>query len=685
MRFSPEQLAGLPESSDRRARARRNPSSLAYLEMSEGNGGIVLNVSETGVAIAAAQSIDDDHIACLSFRLPLLDRTFQAEGEVVWRSESKKSAGVRFVNLDERDRVQIRNWIRAEIVGAELQTPQEGERTATEKPALIVMPSQRRAVQRKESDAERDEARAAEFDRMLPSEASRKTLEAPTEPEFNYLAATTDDEDVELAAEAFLATQEMESLDGETVDATDVIAADAENGETAEREGAAEEDWRKEWERFHLERENLLRSRSRETILELPAPFSTPLPDCSVADVENTPVMNHADLQAPAGKAEFEFPIEARVAMPLDQNNAESTAFAAAPFASGGFARILERDKETVATPAASFADQQKNEKHPLSIAALCIVLVVTCFLLGYAIQPGAFRFLAGKFGDTPDESVTEQAAGESPISSTAPTSEANAPAPPLVANDAVTSPTVDNAPPAAPQQKPAITAAKTLATDNATTVQRVQPASAASSIAALPSAAPARVNPENAQPAPAAIRPPAQKLANPAGETVSASAPTATAAREAATPVSFFPVTAPSAGSPPKLMQLPEETVSEIPGIVIRSHQFLFVPAQPGLESEHELERVHLGDRIVKVDPAYPAQALEKAQGGTVHLRSTIGPDGAVVDVQPISGPTLLIPAAVNAVRQWRYKPTDIDGKAIAIEEDIVIEFRPTREIAAR
>jgi TonB family protein len=130
--------------------------------------------------------------------------------------------------------------------------------------------------------------------------------------------------------------------------------------------------------------------------------------------------------------------------------------------------------------------------------------------------------------------------------------------------------------------------------------------------------------------------------------------------------------------------MQLTEETISETSSILVRSHLFLFVPAQPGLESEHPLQRVHLGDRMVKVDPSYPAQALEKNQGGNVHLRTTIGTDGSIVDVQPISGPTNLIPAAVNAVRQWRYKPTDIDGKPIAIEEDIVIEFRPHREVVA-
>jgi TonB family protein len=87
----------------------------------------------------------------------------------------------------------------------------------------------------------------------------------------------------------------------------------------------------------------------------------------------------------------------------------------------------------------------------------------------------------------------------------------------------------------------------------------------------------------------------------------------------------------------------------------------------------------VHIGDRIVKVDPVYPQQSPEKAQGGgTVHLRLTIGTDGAVSGAQPISGPMPLIRATVSAVRQWRYKPTDIDGTPIAVEEDVIFEFRP-------
>src|ERR1700735_324531 len=177
MHFLPEQLTEYLGSGDRRDRVRRDPPALAYLEVGEGNGGIVLNVSETGLAVAVGQSFLEDEIPLLSFRLPQLDRTFQASGEIVWRSESQKSAGIRFVNLAETDRMQIRNWIRAELVAAGLQTPQERSRAREVAKSVVVMPSPRKVARQAELEAERDEARAAEFDRMFPSEASLNAMQ----------------------------------------------------------------------------------------------------------------------------------------------------------------------------------------------------------------------------------------------------------------------------------------------------------------------------------------------------------------------------------------------------------------------------------------------------------------------------------------------------------------------------
>ena len=716
MRFLPEQLAGLPESSDRRARVRRNPSEVTCLELGEGNGGIVLNVSETGIAIAVAQTILDDHFPCLSFRLPQLDRTFLAEGEIVWRSESSKSAGLRFVNLDERDRVQIRNWIRAEIVSTEFETALDANPVAA-KPVLI-MPSPRKMVSSwAQSEAERDEARAAEFDRMFPSEATL-TLQAQApveivEPEFNFLAESTEIEDVEIAAEAFHAAQEEHRASDETDLSEAALGEMAANSsadlEFAEEKTARELDWHEKWELFHQERENLERARAHETILELPAPFSAPLPE--------PPAEQRAEVRAQVGaQVREELPhaptgSERISAPPLAGNlmgasNSSSAVMPRESSARGGMilgSSLLGtqlaphgEDRIFAAPVKAAAAAGPTNEKNPLSIAALCIVLVTMCFILGYAIQPGSFQFAKSSFADTPAAAVTPDAhAAAAPVmptvgqatdptgaqqdvtSSATPANagidETSAAATKTLAVPEVESSVRPTQPAKAisPAEKPLVSSASTVRENEADEKSANAPVAATST--------PTTSAPSTPRPSVSAVPAPASASAGaPAGATTSAPA------HESVTPVSFFPVTAPSEGAPPKLMQLPEETISETPSIVVRSHQFLFVPALPGPESEHPLQRVHLGDRMVEIAPNYPAQALEKMQGGSVHLRTTIGTDGLVVDVQPISGPTNLIPAAVSAVRQWRYKPTDIDGKPIAIEEDIVIEFRPRREVVA-
>ncbi|MGA7639214.1 MAG: TonB family protein, partial [Candidatus Acidiferrales bacterium] len=140
----------------------------------------------------------------------------------------------------------------------------------------------------------------------------------------------------------------------------------------------------------------------------------------------------------------------------------------------------------------------------------------------------------------------------------------------------------------------------------------------------------------------------------------------------------SYFPVVAPGAGNVPRLIELPEERVIDTAAVVIHSHQYVFVPAEPGPESSHSLEKLRIGDRVTKMAPMYPAEAAQKAMGGTVHVRATIGKDGKVEDVRPINGPLMLITAAVDAIQQWRYRPTLLDQQPIEMQEDLTVEFRP-------
>jgi TonB family protein len=81
------------------------------------------------------------------------------------------------------------------------------------------------------------------------------------------------------------------------------------------------------------------------------------------------------------------------------------------------------------------------------------------------------------------------------------------------------------------------------------------------------------------------------------------------------------------------------------------------------------------------QVAPQYPDQALKMDVDGPVVLAASIGRDGAVRDLKLVSGYLVLAHAAVDAVKQWRYKPYRRNGENVEIETLITVDFkRPPR-----
>jgi periplasmic protein TonB len=78
----------------------------------------------------------------------------------------------------------------------------------------------------------------------------------------------------------------------------------------------------------------------------------------------------------------------------------------------------------------------------------------------------------------------------------------------------------------------------------------------------------------------------------------------------------------------------------------------------------------------IRQVTPVYPAIAKTAHISGTVLLHAIIGKDGTVQDLQYISGPPLLMKSAMDAVRQWRYKPTLLNGEPVDVDTTISVVF---------
>jgi TonB family protein len=78
----------------------------------------------------------------------------------------------------------------------------------------------------------------------------------------------------------------------------------------------------------------------------------------------------------------------------------------------------------------------------------------------------------------------------------------------------------------------------------------------------------------------------------------------------------------------------------------------------------------------VQPVDPVYPLLAQQSNVQGSVVLLARIGKDGNVESVQVVSGPDILANAALEAVRQWRFKPRSDAGAATPAETRITVNF---------
>ena len=76
------------------------------------------------------------------------------------------------------------------------------------------------------------------------------------------------------------------------------------------------------------------------------------------------------------------------------------------------------------------------------------------------------------------------------------------------------------------------------------------------------------------------------------------------------------------------------------------------------------------------KVEPVYPIIAQRAHVQGTVELKAIISRDGAIQNLQLVRGHPLLVPAAIDAVKQWRYKPYILNGQPIEVETIVIVNF---------
>lgn len=77
------------------------------------------------------------------------------------------------------------------------------------------------------------------------------------------------------------------------------------------------------------------------------------------------------------------------------------------------------------------------------------------------------------------------------------------------------------------------------------------------------------------------------------------------------------------------------------------------------------------------RIEPRYPALALETRREGSVVLHAIISRDGRINALEVVSGSPFFVQAALEAVRQWRYRPTLLNGEPVEVETTITVVFR--------
>jgi periplasmic protein TonB len=97
-------------------------------------------------------------------------------------------------------------------------------------------------------------------------------------------------------------------------------------------------------------------------------------------------------------------------------------------------------------------------------------------------------------------------------------------------------------------------------------------------------------------------------------------------------------------------------------------------------LQKRLQITRLDPAMLIYRVEPVYPALARQTGRSGRVELRAIIATDGTIQSLQVVSGDPLFIQSALQAVQQWRYKPTVLNGRPVEIDTFITVVYTINR-----
>jgi periplasmic protein TonB len=101
-----------------------------------------------------------------------------------------------------------------------------------------------------------------------------------------------------------------------------------------------------------------------------------------------------------------------------------------------------------------------------------------------------------------------------------------------------------------------------------------------------------------------------------------------------------------------------------------------VIAPPPPPTSHPPRVSRMMEGNLIQRVQPVYPILARQARIQGTVVLRAVISREGTIEKLQVASGHPLLVQAAIDAVRQWRYRPYLLNNEPVEVDTQVTVNF---------
>jgi protein TonB len=99
-------------------------------------------------------------------------------------------------------------------------------------------------------------------------------------------------------------------------------------------------------------------------------------------------------------------------------------------------------------------------------------------------------------------------------------------------------------------------------------------------------------------------------------------------------------------------------------------------VTAAPAPVKPPRITVLRMATPIYKVEPIYPLLAKQAGISGVVELLGVLGTDGRIHELKVLRGHPLLVGAALDAVRQWVFEPTLLNGQAVEVSAPITVNF---------